>query len=160
MAASPDHNPYQPPTESAADSHPEAPRFRPLAVFIGWLADVGFTMVTSIGLGVVAGVWLIVQGIPPEQLQSAMNNIPWVHGVGLLFGACGTLLGAYIAAWMGRTMPLAHATAVGIVSLLTGLVPLLLLPEMQPVWVGIAGTLAVIPAALFGGWLRARRAAR
>ena len=158
MASSPDPaNPYEPPADVDWTDKSDAPRFRPLAVFIGWLADIGFTMVTSMALGVVAAIWFIGQGVTLDELEAAVTASHWIQGIGMGLGACGTVVGAYIAVWLGKTMPMVHASVLGVVSLLTSLVPLLLAPDMQPVWVELSGLVLVIPAALLGGWLRARQ---
>ena len=149
-------NPYTSP-EHQAELVPEAPRFRPLAIVIGSLADITFTLVTNGVLGVIVGVLLIRQGVRVDRLEAELNNMMWVHGAGVLLGCCGTFLGGYVAASISKSFPLRHAFAVAVLSVLIGLVQIVLLPEMQPLWVGVASLTLAVPAALLGGYLRATR---
>ena len=116
-----------------------------------------FSAVTGVVAGVIGAVLLVMQGIPPERLQAELNNMTWIHATAIVLGCCGTMLGGYVAAWMGKAFPLRHGFAVGIASLLTGLVPITLFPEMQPMWVSVAAVALVLPAGLLGGVLRASR---
>ena len=146
-------NPYSPP-QTPSEPIPEVPRFRPLAVVVGWLTDISFSCVTGLVVGIVAAVPLIMQGTPPERLQAELNNMTWVHGVGVLLGCCGTVLGGFVAAWIGKDFPLRHAFAVAMVSLLTALALIVPFPHMQPLWVSVTGLALVVPAGLLGGYLR------
>jgi len=154
-----DYNPYASPTQPSGVPAPELPRFRPLAVLVGWLADVGASVVGGVVVGMIAAGILIRQGLPPDRLQAELLSMDWVKWMGLLVGTCGTIFGGYVGAWMGKDFPLRHALAVGILGLLTGLGAMLVLPHAQPTWIDLVGVVIGVPAALLGGYMRAARVA-
>ena len=138
----------------------DVPRFRPLAIVVGWLADTAFSFITGIVTGISAAVLLIRQGTPPDQVQDHLNNnLTWLLGLSVL-GCCGTILGGYVAAWMGKAFPLRHGFAVGMLSILSSLLILVLSPRTQPLWFSVAGLALTVPAGLLGGYLWAVRAPR
>ena len=139
---------------TAAD---DTPRIRPFAVFVGWIADIGISLGFSIVLGVVGAALLIADRVPPGEMEQRLMEMSWLHGLGVLGSGCGSLGGGYIAAWIGRTRALAHGVAVGVVSLITGLVPILAFPDMQPLWVTVFAAVLTVPAAALGGYLRLGR---
>ena len=150
-------NPYSSPQALTDDTEQATGAIRPLAVFVGWILDVGCTMVVSLVLGVVAGSMLVAQRVPPEEFVERLMEMHWLNGLGVLGGLCGTMLGGYIAAWLGRGRPTAHGVAVGIASLITGIVPMLFFSDMQPMWVSVVCAVFTLPAGMLGGYLRGQR---
>ena len=147
-------NPYASP-EIPADSKFEAPRLRLLAIFVGWISDIVFSMVTGIVLGIIVGILLAQQGIPLDQLQTEIANTTWVLAAGVLVGCCGTVLGGYVGAWMGKVWPIRHGFAVAMMSVLSGVVAIAFFPSSQPLWVSVVACTLAVPAGLLGGYLRA-----
>lgn len=147
-------NPYASP-DAGLDS--EGPRMRPLAVLVGFLVDFGSSLAAGVVLGIVAAAVVMSRGVPLDRLENAMNSLVWVQVGGLLVGFCGTTLGGYVAARMGKVLPLRHALATGLISVLLGLVTIVLFPDSQPMWVSLVGLALVLPAAALGGYLRASK---
>lgn len=148
-------NPYTPPSAEPL----RAPRrFRFLAVLAGWVTDVACTVGGTLVLGLVVGMALGARGIPAERVDAILDCAPWFDALGQLVGSMSTCLGGYVAARMAKGFPLRHAFAVGMASLLTGLVPTVLVPDAQPLWTSVAGLVVAIPAALLGGAMSAARA--
>lgn len=148
-------NPYASSTLAADAKDKQTPGFRPLAVLVGFLADIGFSLVVGTVVGMAAAIVVLDKGIGPERLQEEIQKLQWVQIIGLILGMCGTAFGGFIGAWMGRVRPLMHAFAVGVLSMMFGVVAVLLLPDAQPTWVSITGFAFTLPAALLGGLLRA-----
>jgi hypothetical protein len=109
-------------------------------------------------LGIIYGAMNFKPGMKPEQLQQMFMNSEPMHIAQLVVGAAGTALGGYVAAWMGRVLPLRHALATGMVSLATALLVWAAFPNSLSLGYGIAAMLLVLPAALVGGYLRAVQA--
>lgn len=151
-------NPYATSNVTAQTEPGKPSTFRPLAIFVGWLADTVFSLATSLIFGIVVGAVFVAQGIRPENLQKMVEEADWIQLCGQAIGFVGTLLGSYIAAWMGKARPLLHAFGVGVASILTGLVGVALFPAAQPVWATVLGMLLALPAALLGGYLRSATA--
>jgi hypothetical protein len=156
-----DINPYASPSAASANApfEPERPSFRILAVVVGCLVDIFSSTVAGVAFGMIVGIVLVVQGVRLEQIQQVFSNSAAVQFIGLLIGACGSILGGYVAAWMARQRELLHALATGIASLTIGIAMLSLqflspIPVAQPVWTTIMAFILTVPAAICGGWLR------
>lgn len=156
-----DINPYASPSAASANApfEPERPRFRILAVVVGSLVDIFSSTVAGVAFGMAVGIFLVVQGVGLEQIQQVFSNSTAVKLIGLLIGACCSILGGYVAAWMARQRELLHALATGIASLTIGMVMLSLqylspVPATQPVWITIIAFILTVPAAICGGLLR------
>jgi hypothetical protein len=65
-----------------------------------------------------------------------------------------TALGGYVAARFANHSEYANAFAVGVASLVFGEAVLIAFSAGLPLWLRLAGDLAVVPAALVGGHLR------
>jgi len=159
--SSPEINPYASPSAASANApvEPERPRFRILAVVVGCLVDILSSTVVGLAYGMVVGIVLVVQGARVERMLQLISDSMAVMLGGLLIGACGSILGGYVAAWMARQRELRHALATGIASLTIGIAMLSLqslspIPVTQPRWFTIIAFVLTVPAATFGGWLR------
>lgn len=163
-----DINPYASPKHDSGISTPfehEHPRFRILAVFVGWFVDVVSSNVGGVVLGIVWGIFQIAQGANWAQFQQSLSSSTGLFVGGLLIGVCGSVLGGFVAAWMAKHRELQHALATGVLSLLTGIAMMSLnsfspIPISQPAWISVLAFAVTVPAALFGGWLRCRIARR
>jgi hypothetical protein len=162
-----DINPYASPIAASANApfESERPRFRILAVVVGCLVDIVASTVAAVAFGMVAAVFLVMQGARLERMQHLLADSPAMRLGGLLIGACGSILGGYVAAWMARQRELHHALATGIASLTIGIAMLLLqflspIPVTQPVWITVIAFMLTVPAAILGGWLRRKVVSR
>ena len=151
----PRENPYRSPL---AEARPETPpRFRPLAVFVGWLVDEAVSIAGGIAIGILYVIIGIAGGARPEHIQAMIAASEPVQLAGLALGVASTALGGYVAAWMGRVFPLRHAFALGIVSLCSGLIWRALFPKSMSLGHGLVCVVITVPAALLGGNVRARQ---
>lgn len=74
----------------------------------------------------------------------------------VLFGwALGSVVGGFLAAWIGWNAPVAHALVLGGLLTLAGIANNLMLPP--PVWFWISGIVVLLPAAYAGARLAPRK---
>ncbi len=128
-----------------------------MAVFVGWLVDEAASAVGGFAIGILYAIANIAAGARPEKLQAMLAASEPMHVAELLVGALATALGGYVAAWMGRVFPLRHAFALGIVSLCSGLIWWALFPKSMSLGHGLVCLVITVPAALLGGYVRARQ---
>ncbi len=147
-------NPYTPPGSPVKDPPNPQRRSSLGAIALGFGVDVAATMVVSTLLSVVAGVSLAAGGVSPEEAATLVDRSAGWLAVGMLAGLCCTVLGGYVAARFANQSEYANAFAVGVASLVFGEAVVVLLAQDLPVWLRLAGDLAVVPAALLGGHLR------
>jgi len=147
-------NPYTPPGSPVKDP-PNARRRSSLgAIALGFGVDIAATMVVSTLLSVVAGVSLAAGGSSPEEAAALVDRSAGWLLAGMLGGLCCTVLGGYVAARFANHSEYANAFAVGVASLVFGEAVLVAFSQDLPLWLRLAGDLAVVPAALLGGHLR------
>ncbi|MGH8680755.1 MAG: hypothetical protein ACREVS_23140 [Burkholderiales bacterium] len=147
-------NPYTPPGSPVNDP-PNARRRSALgAIALGFGVDILATMVVSTLLSVVAGVSLAAGGSSPEETAALLDRSAGWLLVGMLGGLGCTVLGGYVAARFANHSEYANAFAVGVASLVFGEAVLIAFSQDLPLWLRLAGDLAVVPAALLGGHLR------
>jgi hypothetical protein len=89
--------------------------------------------------------------------ESAMN-----HNVPLkLFTLVYTMLcvaaGGYVTAWLARRSEVRHAVIMGVIEAVFTVAAMAELPGHAPLWSWVTGIVLIIPAAWFGGWIRADR---
>ena len=123
-----------------------------LAVVAGWLAG------TAVNLGIVAlgHAVLPLEGVDPNDLEALAAAMPSMSAGQFAFPflahALGTLVGAFVAAKLAATRPLAMALVVGAVFLAGGIYMAVLLPA--PLWFeALDVLLAYLPMAWLGGRL-------
>ncbi len=146
------NNPYAPPGAKVDDRDPRNRRGSPWrAVFFGWLADIGGTIVfASTVLALLAGA---IAGSSPAALAALERSGGW-QMLGLVFGMGFTALGGYVTARIANYSELRLAFLTGLLSLLTGEV-LLQAGEgdSSMFWVRLVGLICTIPIAMAGAWL-------
>jgi len=106
------------------------------------------------------GVMFILQGVPPNDLQKLLTELHWVRWFELALGFFGTMLGGYVAARMGKTLPLRHGFAVAVASVVTSALALVMFPSIQPMWASVIALSIAVPAGLLGGYICAARKRR
>jgi hypothetical protein len=150
-------NPYTPRGSPVSDP-PNARRRSSLgAIALGFGVDILATTVVSTVLSVAAGVSLAAGGASLEDAAAALDRSAGWLAVGMLGGLACTTLGGYVAARFANHSEYANAFAVGVASLVFGEVMLVAFSQDLPLWLRIAGDLAVVPAAVLGGHLRMLR---
>ncbi len=147
-------NPYTPPGSPVGDP-PDSHRRSTLgAVVLGFLVDVGGTIVFQIAAAFAFGIVLASSGVAPPEIASAIEQSLGFRLFSMVGGMGFTVLGAYVGARFANHAEYATAFAVGVASLLFGEAMLLTVPNDLPFWQRLLGDLLVIPAALVGGHLR------
>jgi hypothetical protein len=87
-----------------------------------------------------------------EAIRALMANAPVGAFLVVLFGwALGSLVGGFLAAWIGRNAPVAHALVIGVFLTLAGIADNLMLPP--PTWFRISSLVVLLPAAYAGARL-------
>lgn len=91
-----------------------------------------------------------------EALRAVMASAPVGALMVVLVGwVLGSLLGGFLAAWIGRNAPVANALILGGLLTLAGVVNNLMLPP--PAWFWIATLVVFLPAAYIGARLVPRK---
>jgi len=148
-------DPYTPPGSPLRDP-PDARRRSSLgAIVLGFLVDIGGTVVLGAVLSFVAGVVLAAGGAAPGEIAGVIERSPGFHLLGMAGGLSMTALGGYVAARFANHSEYANGFAVGVASLVFGEAMLLVLPQPMALWLRLLGDALVVPAALVGGHLRA-----
>jgi hypothetical protein len=127
-------------------------------VVVGVLIDIAGSVGAGIAYFGALAAMQAARGGPVDEslLTLGVPQLGMLGIVGLLF----TATGGFVAAQMAKTRHLQHGIAVGIGSLLVGLLGELTGGNVDaPVWFDAISYLAVIPAAAFGGSLAGRGAA-
>ena len=150
-------DPDRPPGSPVRDPQAAPGRSTPIAIVLGFIVDVGGTMVFSLVAATVASILLVSGGTAPEGLAAALEESGTFKLVSLAGGLSCTVLGGYVAARFANRSEYATAFAVGVVSLIFGEAMMLFTTETATWWMRLAGDLLVIPAAVLGGHLRVLR---
>jgi hypothetical protein len=148
-------DPYRPPSAPVKDPQSERPRSTPLAILLGFVVDVGGTMVFSVIAATVASILLFSGGTAPEALGQALEESATFKALSLAGGLMCTALGGYVAARFANRSEYATAFAVGLASFVFGEATILFSDQAVPLWIRLVGDALVIPVALLGGHLRA-----
>ena len=91
-----------------------------------------------------------------EEIRALMASAPVGAFLVVLFGwALGSLVGGFLAAWIGRNAPMAHALVLSGLLTLAGIANNLMLSP--PLWFWIAGLVVFLPAVCAGARLAPRR---
>jgi hypothetical protein len=147
-------DPYRPPGSPVRDPQAAPGRSTPVAIVLGFIVDVGGTMVFSLVAATVASILLVSGGTTPEGLAAALEESGTFKLASLAGGLACTVLGGYVAARFANRGEYATAFAVGVASLVFGEAMMLFTTETATWWMRLAGDLLVIPAAVLGGHLR------
>ena len=87
-----------------------------------------------------------------EAIRALMASAPAGAFLVVLFGwALGSLVGGFVAGWIGSSAPVRHALILGGLLTLAGVANNLALPP--PMWFWVAGLVVMLPASYAGGRL-------
>jgi hypothetical protein len=150
-------NPYTPPGSPVKDPPNTRRRSSLGAIALGLGVDIIASIVVSTLLSVIAGVSVAAGGGSLDEAATLMDRSAGWLAIGMLAGLGCTVLGGYVAARFANHSEYANAFAVGVASLVFGEVMLVAFSQDLPLWLRIAGDLAVVPAAVLGGHLRMLR---
>src|SRR4030042_3054503 len=130
-------------------------RFSLKAVIIGLLVDIIGTTIIGVLIGIIAGIIIATSVVSPEEIGEKFSNFTVFKIVLLLNGLFFSAFGGYLAARIAKISELKHSFITGVLSVLTGILFLLIMPEMTTLdWSQIASLLLTIPFALIGGYVR------
>lgn len=126
------------------------------AVAVGLLTDI----VGSVAVGVALAVFIAVVAsnsgdTSPEHLVGLRANT-YLKLIGLLGTTFFTGFGGYIAARLSLPNGFSNSLAVGLLSILLGLVLAVSTPGTTPIWKLLFGLILTVPAALAGGIIATR----
>jgi hypothetical protein len=122
----------------------------------------GIVTLTAISFGIEAIADLLLMKLLPEAFptQSALRHSLPATVFMFTYGAVSVAAGAYVAAWLARRAPLRHAAVMGVVQSGLTLWAMVAMWDHAPAMDWVVSFAMALPAALFGGWLRARQASR
>lgn len=129
---------------------PRAVDLRPNAIVIGMLVDL-------LGSTVAGAVLFAAAGAPPE--GDAATSIALL-AVSLPLGLLITAVGGYVTARLAPGAEMNNAFVMGIAMTVLSAFLTAVSEPRPPLWYTLVGVLATTPAALLGGWVRARTAAK
>lgn len=116
-----------------------------LAVIAGSLT----WMVTALGMDTIL-MSLAPQWFGPNGKVESVPLMLFMMSYSLLFSA----LGGYVAALIAQRKEILHAFVLGVLQLLMGIVATIYFFDTAPLWWHLTFLTLLIPANIFGGWLR------
>lgn len=129
------------------------------AILVGFAADF---FGSQIGHGIVATplvMALVQSGVPEQQIEQRLFAMPMALLFFMIVGLIFTTIGGFVAAHVAGRDELPHAAATGILSLVTGLIFLLFMPQ-TPAWYNAIAAVLIVPCAVLGGVIRSKQPRR
>lgn len=131
-----------------------------LAVVAGLLSDIALTQLLGVAGSIAALGQLACQGVSAADAQRFIEASSLFAGGMTVLGTAATAAGGCVAGLMAPDAPLRHGLVVGILSLAYSAAMMALTAGAvnaggEPLWLTIAGAIAVVPAAALGGRLGA-----
>lgn len=123
------------------------------AIVLGVLVDIGGSLISGVGLGIVLAILLLARGGPDLTRLEELESAWWMLATGYCLGIAFTLLGGFVAGRVAGEREVLHGALTGGVSALLG-IPLSL---TAPLWYGVLCFVSVPPAAMLGARLARRR---
>jgi hypothetical protein len=119
----------------------------------------GVITLTAISFSIEAIADSLLMKLLPEAFptRSALSHSLPATAFMFTYGAFSVAAGAYVAAWLARRAPLWHAGAMGVVQSGLTIWAMIAMWNHAPAIDWIVSLAMALPAALFGGWLRARQ---
>jgi hypothetical protein len=116
-------------------------------------------MIRSV-LAILAGIVALsllsfgIEAVLPDQAADKQNL--WAVLFAFAYSSLSVVVGGYFAALLARRLPMRHAVIMGAIQAALVIPAMLTNPGLAPTWQWLTGMALVVPAASFGGWLRAR----
>ena len=135
-------------------------RFSAKAIVFGALVMIALDLLTGVVSYFLFGGDALRAGATQDEIRAVAELLRQNDGyllTALVFGTLTTVLGGYVTARLARQVPLLNACALGVLGIGIGIV--MGGPGQNPLWFDAIGTLAIVPAAIAGGFLgrRARK---
>ena len=131
------------------------------AIALGALVMIALDILTGVVSYMVFGGDTLQPGASQIEIKAMAESLQQNDGyllTALAFGIATTVLGGFVTARLAQQLPLLNACALGVVGVVIGLV--LSGPADSPLWFEVIGYIAVVPAAIYGGYLAKRAGAR
>ena len=131
------------------------------AIALGALVMIALDIFTGVVSYMVFGGDTLQPGASQIEIKAMAESLQQNDGyllTALAFGIATTVLGGFVTARLAPHLPLLNACALGVVGVVIGLV--LSGPADSPLWFEVIGYMAVVPAAIYGGYLAKRAGAR
>lgn len=145
------HDPYRPPrSDVAPQAEPRGSAVK--AVLLGALADIGGSIAAGIVLTFAYGLMLGLSGADPEQIGSALAQVPvgsWFSILGMVVGSGFSVLGGYLCARIARRSEYKLGAIVAAISGVSGL----FLGGRAPAGIDFALLLATVASVMLGAWI-------
>ncbi len=123
------------------------------AIIIGFIVDIGASLVFSIGAAVIVVIVYVAMGKNINTLAADYySNIPMMAG-SLIVGLAFSALGGFVAGHYAKGAEMPNAATVGMLTLLFGL----LFYSSLPAWYSLASAVLAIPATCLGGYISKRK---
>jgi hypothetical protein len=103
-------------------------------------------------LGGVAGVSLFAEAMTQESVLAIEKQTHFLF-FAFVVGLFATFAGGYISAKFGKLAPYRNATIFGVIGAVLGL----MLATFDPLWFDFLGIILVVPVAILGGYVVARK---
>jgi MFS family permease len=153
-------DPYAPPKAKLADAGSDRPGSMVKAILLGIVTDIGGTYSVSFLFLILLSFTLGAGGGESGEVSRLMAESDVLRAMLFAIGMGFSVLGGYVAARVANRTELNASLLCGVCVVITG--------ALLDAWFGNGGqtagqlalTLATIPAALFGGWLRKRNKRR
>lgn len=127
-------------------------RIRIKAVVLGVLVDVGGSLISGVGLGIVLAILLLARGGGDPAALERLESAWWMLATGFFMGIAFTILGGFVAGRVAGEREVLHGAVTGGVSALLA-IPLSL---TMPLWYALLCFVAVPFAAMLGARLARR----
>ena len=110
------------------------------AVLFGALTDVGGSLALGSIFGVVFGIALAAQGVPPSEIELRQQSLAFLIP-SLVIGFGATVVGGYVAGHVARKSEILHGGIVGAVGIPFGI----LFATSLPLWYNVISIVGVVP---------------
>ena len=128
-------------------------RLKFLAIFIGFIVDVGGSLLLGVILGIALLVIHLAQGMPLQEIMVQMDTKHLNQSVAFLLaslgiGGLGSLTGGFVTGWMAKTSRVINGFAAGVLSTSLGLC----FWNMNPAWYNLLGCVITLGLATTGAY--------
>lgn len=126
------------------------------AIFLGFAADFLSSQVFGIAVTIPLAAALAARGLNAQQIEREITVLPAALVFLFLIGLMSTVIGGFVAAHIAQRDEMKHAAGTGALSTLSAALVILALQQF-PLWYNALSLLLVMPCALLGGYICAKR---
>jgi len=107
------------------------------------------------GIATLTATSFAIEAIANRLLPAALHHNVWTILFGYAYTSLCVVAGGYVTAWLASRSPVRHAVIMGAIQAALVIPAMLAYPEQAPVLQWIIGMVLIVPAAWYGGRLRA-----